>query len=1007
MKIKIYIISIIASISINQLYGVIISKRFVQKRGEERVARMVSGYYQKGTSVTFTPTTLEQKIATKIKELGLPGKEVPKIKLSQAEIDDLKKLGISDELIKIIQEIGVDEALKRLGQKVPTDPKQAKQKLVKEVKEQGKKVEKKLGEKAPPPPPPPPSRPRFPLPTKEPKVPAKIKESYEFILEVEDLGKLTKKQRDESDYLFMKVLHDIANRMMLIGEVKSYRPKVLQKQVPKGGFTIKFDAFLFYIIDELIAQVGQNKDFYNRIELQNLVKQITDVATKQFKMTDNEVSFLKQKYKEAQGGTLVAAFQKLFESCLFDGKAHEQQLARDVETLGITLVASQRSTKKASTLQEVSSDAQIARIIGQLVEQILTVKKEDGKYQFTPKTNYIADFIKEIDRLRIHYEFFELKQIKRGLIKLLLGITDDPKALKAKDYPVLARLRAKDPHVFDPTNFRFAIPEQLFFNRDSYYEVIAIDISQEEQQRIQQIDEDEKYSVRDKLTKSQEVREEFVEKQQEGKFGLQQALAYHEIRLTAQLPEIDIHEYLEGNIEGVITIKAISGTIKQLKGRVNPKQKSIIVALEKELKELKLDIEKIIDLFKTLTNKKTISFEKTIRDVLTKEQGKKKNAIAFIEVLIAANTEYKKKKTPVSVFMFEELKRRAEKGGIDKGVFSRAKRVFIDINRTPLSVRNLFSSVIIDGQVVNKYGPKESFYSWIEPYGLLLKVIQEWSKNVESKSNDLAKNQYTLLVNSLESLDQRKMYGETRVGILLREKDLLDSGIYKKKLTQLIAAITEDRIEDVLSLITKFVKERSIKINGNGVENSKQFTALLSQFSLILLFVKSRLLAQELTDINTQKIETGITGLEIRGKKPKEITRNVQVYRAIADSFTTMLELLPKTQEGNIDKVIKQLKMLDTKKLSEAKDKIIKSIKTKLEDPKSDIAFIAKEKSDKEKEITKIVGYFKTYLDAIQTRIEQFNKVATKVKEVKAPPPSPEVNGGPPPPPPPPPSTDW
>lgn len=1001
MKIKRYlcIISVIASVSINQLYGVIISERFVQKRGEERVARMVSGYYKRGTSVTFELTTLEQKIAKKIQELGLPGKEVPKAKLTQAEISELEKFGISAALIKIIQEIGVDEALRRLGQEVPTDPKEAKQKLVKKVKEQGKQAEEKLGEA----PPPPPSRPAFPLPTKEPKALPKIKESYEFILEVEDLSKLTKKQRNESDYLFMKVLHSIASRMVLTGEIKSYRPKVLQKQVPKGGFTTRFDAFLFYIIDELIAQVGQNKDFYRRIELQSLVKQITDVATKQFKMTDNEVSFLKRKYKEAQGGTLVSGFKKLFESCLFAGKIHEQQLARDAETLGITLVASQRSTKKASTLQQVSSDAQIASIIEKLVEKILTVKKDvDGKYQFTPNTDYIIDFIKDIDRLRIHYEFFELKQIRKRVIKLFLGITDDPKTLKAKDYPVLAQLRTTDPNVFDPTNFRFAIPEQLFFNRDTYEQVITTDISQRLKQKFKEIKKDKTLGIRDKFTRSEEVKEEFIEKQQEKKFALQQALAYHEIRLTAQRLEIDIHEYLEGNIKGVTTIRAIKGTLQQLKGRVNPQQRKIITALENELKELKLDIEKIIGLFEKLTNKKTITFEKTIHDVLTKEQGEKKNAIVFIEVLIAANKKYKNKKTPVSVFMFEEIKKRAEKDGIDEGKFKWAKRVFTDFNRTPISVQRLFNSVVGDAQVVNKYGPKESFYSWIEPYGLLLQVIQEWSENVESKSKDLAEKQYMLLVNSLESLDQRKMYGETRVGILLREKDLLDSGIYKNKLTQLIAAIAKDRIEDVLSFITQFVKKRSVKINGKGVEDTKQFAALLSQFSLILLFVKSRLLAQELTDINTQKIETGITGLKVPGKKPKETTRNVHIYKAIADTLTPMLELLPVPQEGNSDNVIKQLKMMDTKKLNKAKDETIKSIKTKLEDPKSDIAFIEKEKSDKEKEITEIVGHFKTYLDAIQARIEQFHKVATKVEEVKAPPPSPEVNGGPPPPPPPP-----
>ena len=1004
MKIKRYlcIISVIASVSINQLYGVIISERFVQKRGEERVARMVSGYYQKGTSVTFKPTTLEQKIATKIQELGLPGKEVPKVKLTQAEINELEKFGISAALIKIIQEIGVDEALRRLGQEVPIDPKQAKQKLVKEVKEQGKQVEEKLGEEVPPP-----SRPAFPLPTKEPKAPPKIKESYEFILEVEDLSKLTKKQQDESDYLFMKVLHSIANRMILDEEVKQYRPKVLQKQVPKSGFTTRFDAFLFYIIDELIAQVGQNKDFYNRIELQSLVKQITDVATKQFKMTDNEVSFLKRKYEEAQDGTLVAKFKELFESCLFAGKTHEQQLARDVETLGITLVASQRSTKKASTLQQVSSDAKIASIIGQLVEKILTVEKdEDGRYQFTPKTDYIVDFIKNIDRLRIHYEFFELKQVERGIITLLLGVMDNLRdyiGLKAKNYPILLQLRTLDPSAFDPGFIKFAIPEQLFFNRDTYEQVMTIDITQLWQQKLKEIEEDETLGIGEKLVKAEQVKKELRNMKQKKWLALPQVFAYHKILLIAQLPEIDIHEYLEGNIKGVTTIHAIKSTLQQLKGRANPQQKKIITALENELKELKLNIEKIIVLFEKLTNKKTITFEKTIRDVLTKEQDKKKNAIVFIEVLIAANTEYKKKKTPVSVFMFEEIKKRAQKGGIDKKVFDSAKQVFTDFNRTPLSVQRLFSSVIGDAQVVNKYGPKKSFYSWIEPYGLLLQVIQEWSKDVKGKSKNLAEKQYMLLVDSLKSLNQKKMIGENRVDILLREKDLVDSGIYEGILTPLLAAIAEDRIEDVLSWIAQFVKERSIKINGKGVEDTKQFAALLSQFSSMLLFVKSRLLAQELTDINTQKIETGITGLKVPGKKPEETTRNVHIYKAVANTLTPMLELLPAPQERNIDNVIKQLKILDTKKLDEAKDTTIKSIKTKLEDPKSDIAFIAKEKSDKDKEMAEIVGNFEKYLNDIQARIEQLRKVATEIKEVKAPPPSPEVNGGPPPPPLPPP----
>jgi len=123
---------------------------------DKQFDRRLISYFKKGLTPKSKSPAVQQRIDQRVEALGL-GRKKPSREWTQEDFDFFKKAGISPELIDLIKRLGPKEALKRLGQKVPKDPTEFKEKVKFEFKTKPEAFKTNL--KTPPPPPGAPSPP--------------------------------------------------------------------------------------------------------------------------------------------------------------------------------------------------------------------------------------------------------------------------------------------------------------------------------------------------------------------------------------------------------------------------------------------------------------------------------------------------------------------------------------------------------------------------------------------------------------------------------------------------------------------------------------------------------------------------------------------------------------------------------------------------------------------------------------------------------------------------------
>ena len=197
------------------------------------------------------------------------------------------------------------------------------------------------------------------------------------------------------------------------------------------------------------------------------------------------------------------------------------------------------------------------------------------------------------------------------------------------------------------------------------------------------------------------------------------------------------------------------------------------------------------------------------------------------------------------------------------------------------------------------------------------------------------------------------------------------------------------------------MKDNSLKENGKGVEDTAAFNNLMNNFMRYYVFVRMRNVYFEMQQLNTGELEGGIENLstDINVVVIAVLKRNLGIYSEIKTILIPFLKLIDFLQKANVGDAIEQLKELKKEDFVSANNKVIEDIKKQLNDVK--IKFLKKD--EKEKEIKEIIGYFRTYLDKKQARIERLQEVAAAMKEAETTTGDGPDLGMPPPPPPPPP----
>ena len=346
------------------------------------------------------------------------------------------------------------------------------------------------------------------------------------------------------------------------------------------------------------------------------------------------------------------------------------------------------------------------------------MENEKTVYTFDPKNDFVPWFSKKIDLMRLHPECF----IFMRLLPRVGETIDTSGPLGAQKTPLL-KLLYGDFRVFKTTDIKLVMHGQLFI-----------------------LD-----PIKEKIFPAQGNKDRA--------FG--QAFEYHKKQLIAALPYVDIKDVLQKRLPYVKTIVAIKKILGQLKGKTDLEKKTI-KGLRAAL--VMLDANKVINLFKTLTDD-TTAFEKQVKDIIERELKANVFAIGLTEVLKQVSEEYKKQpkgnKQFMGEFMYNKIKQKFEeikKGKTQKEQevvarkFGAIEKKFMNMYRMPQDIRSVFSGYIKSADELKKLAPIESFYVWIEPYGLLLKILNDWVGVVKAKLTDPASKQLELLVSSLAIL---------------------------------------------------------------------------------------------------------------------------------------------------------------------------------------------------------------------------------------------------------------
>ena len=198
---------------------------------------------------------------------------------------------------------------------------------------------------------------------------------------------------------------------------------------------------------------------------------------------------------------------------------------------------------------------------------------------------------------------------------------------------------------------------------------------------------------------------------------------------------------------------------------------------------------------------------------------------------------------------------------------ARQKESLRGLDRTPDTVRQVVGSVAGPDKAVAAAWSESDYRKMVQEYGLLMSVL----KDMLSIDNSDSKKYILTLLSSLETLNAG-IYkdDEFQVPVIKSNKGLIESGIYKNKITNIINAFKAYDLINAFNDITAFVAQARL-----DVEKSEDYRKRMHEVRDTLSNVMMQELVKNVESLNANK--EPVVGIPFKGNAP--------LYRALKGAF--------------------------------------------------------------------------------------------------------------------------
>jgi hypothetical protein len=353
-----------------------------------------------------------------------------------------------------------------------------------------------------------------------------------------------------------------------------------------------------------------------------------------------------------------------------------------------------------------------------------------------------------------------------------------------------------------------------------------------------------------------------------------------------------------GNVIKLVQDSALINAIGEQKKSSLKELLALLMAVDQNAP----DINAIIQKFKLLLPEEhglDAETEKNIRAILQDYKVLK-------EVLSAAAAEQKTKRGYVGAFIANKL----SSIKFSNSDSNKKKLVLYEFKRMPKKVYDTLNQMIGNKKLFDAiiHTTEEGFVRWIEPYGFLIGVLESFVSEV--KQSNPALDQIALLRNSLEVLNAAVLPRDVPlVSFIASNKgDIVDRALCKGSLTPMILALDAYDLKALQLAVDGFMK--SLDACDEKLVSwttKKQYKDLVAKVLAKLFRPMVQVLIEELKDLDEGQGAVEIPGISVSSGPFEERARNARIYQKMAGIFKPWHDALVGSQkiEGMSDGQVK------------------------------------------------------------------------------------------------------
>lgn len=778
-----------------------------------------------------------------------------------------------------------------------------------------------------------------------------------------------------------------------------------------------FEAYYYYLKDRLIALVGYKQEFKARNELRQILgSEEGDGTLKKF--FDEKISSQKNTnfYAEliTQNSNLLTSWITLWSPCFYNQTTITlDKTKRILETILINAIVAYRASSTITRPSQILSDGLVEKSI---LEFLSVIAKEapqtitQAPPEAESKENAETENEKESESI-----IQKKKETEQKLNKFLLSKTKPPSTQaiqETENYSLPSFSKDYALHLYDLLN-RLRVNQEfcrefdiIGFNANKNFKAITGKPGGGVAGRtaiplliwLGVLETTKRSSdFRDIATAQLVFDKSDLEPELKALKKLLDALFdFHMKELKRNKKKIDIGELFNREILELKDIKALLALCKRVASIIEPS--TILTRLQDSLGQPTLNSDTILALLNELIEKeKGQKLENNTAGTIRKfvEAYNKINAkkILIIEILQKAKTAYEKTKKFVTDDLYKGI------AALKPQPIStyKLKDEFYGISRMPDTLYALFANKALlgSGTELSKIIPKTEFRRYVLPYGLLLNVIKE------------SYNDTVVLRNALEAMNAGAVKATERypdaIGGSSEVKTLINTGLYKGTLRDLIAALEAKDIESLRNSIITYLNQDRINPLADN-QKKIDINKLLTEMSGALA---QQFVAEVVTSIEVLNSGSGvcpetspnclIPGLSLDERDKKIKTRNALLYKGLEGQFKSVLTML---KPGGSTINAEQLKNLSLEKLKTEFTKVTTHVTNVIKTPFYNQLWINKE-ADQKDIIQKIEAFEASFIATI-TNLQKNSGTSVQPSGTTGGIPTPPSGFFPPPPPPPP-----